>query len=205
MASNPFDRFNEPLNQRVMVGLAKIGLALKSRAWQDAGIRGLTPTQGQILSLLQAKGKLPMRLSAVADGLAVTPATASDAVATLIGKGLVKKSRAVDDARAIALTLTPKGQREADRVANWSDFLLSAIDELSPQEQEVFLQGLVKMIRKLQEQGEIPISQMCVTCRFFRPNVYSGSDRPHHCAFVDAPFGNRDLRLECPDHVAVQN
>ncbi|MER3418788.1 MAG: MarR family transcriptional regulator, partial [Chloroflexota bacterium] len=24
--------------------------------------------------------------------------------------------------------------------------------------------------------------------------------RPHHCAFVDAPFGDRSIRLDCPDH-----
>jgi hypothetical protein len=26
------------------------------------------------------------------------------------------------------------------------------------------------------------------------------SDRPHHCRFVDAPFGDSELRLDCVDH-----
>lgn len=183
-----------------MVGLNKISLALKSRAWHDAGLQGLTPTQGQILALLRSKVDSAMRLSEVADGLAVTPATASDAVAALVEKGLVQKGRAKDDARAIAITLTEQGQREAERVASWPDFLLDAVDELSTAEQEVFLRGLIKMVRKLQEQGQIPISQMCVNCRFFQPNVYSNSEHPHHCAFVNAPFGDRHLRLDCPEH-----
>jgi DNA-binding MarR family transcriptional regulator len=186
-----------------MVGLNKISLALKSHAWQDAGLQGLTPTQGQILALLRSKVDSAMRLAEVADGLAVTPATASDAVATLVAKGLVQKGRAQDDARAIAITLTEQGQHQADRVADWPDFLLDAVDELSPVEQEVFLRGLIKMICKLQERGQIPISRMCVTCRFFQPNVYSKSDRPHHCALVNAPFGDRDLRLDCPEHNAA--
>ncbi len=145
-----------------------------------------------------------MRLSEIADGLAVTPATASDAVAALVEKGLVQKGRAADDARAIAITLTAKGQREAESAASWPDFLLAAVDELSREEQEIFFRSLIKMVRVLQERGQIPISKMCVTCRFFRPNVYSDSDRPHHCAFVDAPFGERHLQLECPDHVAAE-
>jgi hypothetical protein len=62
---------------------------------------------------------------------------------------------------------------------------------------------LVKMIRTLQERGEIPVSRMCVTCRFFRPRVHDDPTRPHHCAFVDAPFGDRSLRLECADHEAA--
>jgi hypothetical protein len=56
------------------------------------------------------------------------------------------------------------------------------------------------MIRTLQERGEIPVSRMCVTCRFFRPNVHAHPEPPHHCAFVDAPFGDRELRLDCADH-----
>jgi hypothetical protein len=51
----------------------------------------------------------------------------------------------------------------------------------------------------LQERGAIPVAKMCVTCRYFRPNVHPDPERPHHCAFVDAPFGDRSLRLDCPD------
>lgn len=36
--------------------------------------------------------------------------------------------------------------------------------------------------------------------RFFRPRVHADPYRPHHCAFGDAPFGDRHLRLECADH-----
>lgn len=144
-----------------------------------------------------------MRLSAVADGLSVTPPTASDAVGTLIEKELVCKTRAPDDARAVAISLTPKGRQEAWRVASWPDFLSHAVDVLEPSERGTFMKGLVKMIRTLQDQGEIPVSHMCVTCTHFRPNVYNDSDRPHHCMLVDAPFGDRALRIECPEHQAA--
>lgn len=202
-AAEPFDFDTaaeaDPLGQRVVTGLAKIGLATRHRAWSEAEGRGLTPTQGQILALLRLRPETGMRLSEVAATLAVTAPTASVAVRTLVDKGLVRKARAPDDARAVAITLTEAGRREAERAAGWSDFLLSAVDALTPAEQAVFLRGLVKMIRTLQERGEIPVSRMCVDCRFFRPNVHADPDRPHHCAFVDAPFGDRHLRLECAD------
>jgi DNA-binding MarR family transcriptional regulator len=197
------DNAKNPTEQSILIGLSKVSLALKSQSWQDAGIHGVSPTQSQILALLQAKGSEGMRLSEVAAGLAVTPATASDAVRVLDQKGLVQKKRSTQDARAISIVLTPAGQQLAAQTSCWSDLLLGAVDELSEPEQTVFLGGLTKMIRKLQESGQIPIAKMCVTCRFFQQNLYPDGDKPHHCDFVDAPFGDRDLRIECPDQIAV--
>jgi DNA-binding MarR family transcriptional regulator len=197
---DPFEDASDSIEQRVSVGLVKIGLALKSQSWQEAGQQGLTPTQGQILTLLQARGQTGLRLSAIADGLAVTAATASDAVSVLVEKGLVQKEKSAQDKRAISITLTESGKQQAQQTACWSDYLLEAVEELTPEEQVVFLKGLVKIISKLQKQGRISIAQMCVNCRFFQSNRYPDSPQPHHCGFVDAPFGDRQLQVDCPDH-----
>jgi DNA-binding MarR family transcriptional regulator len=195
--TDPFD--SEALPERVATGLAKIGLALRTEAWQKAMGRGLTPTQGQILDLLRKRAG-GLRLAEVAALLGVTTATASDAVRALAEKGLVSKRRRADDARALAVTLTASGRREATRASGWPDFLSAAVDSLPPAEQRTLLVALVKVIRGLQEQGRIPVSRMCVTCRFFRPHAHLDADRPHHCLFVDAPFGDPSFRLECVDH-----
>lgn len=202
--ANPFDASDHTTAQHILIGLAKIGLALKSQSWQDAGQQGLTPTQGQILSLLMNQGESKMRLSEVAQNLAVTAATASDAVASLVDKKLVQKTRSPQDGRAIAITLTTEGQQAAAQTASWSHFLLNTVDELSDEEQVIFLRGLIKMIRRLQEQGQISTAKMCVTCRFFQPNRYPTADLPHHCALVDAPFADGNLRLNCPEHVVAE-
>lgn len=202
VTENPFDA-SSAIEQHILIGLEKIGLALKSQSWQDAGQQGLTPTQGQILTLLAKKGKSGVRLSEVAKNLAVTAATASDAVTSLVDKGLVQKTRSPDDGRAIAITVTSTGQQAAEQAFGWSDFLLNTVDELSADEQIIFLRGLTKIIRKLQEQGQISVAKMCVTCQFFQPNRHLDSERPHHCALVDAPFGDRHLRLNCAEHVTA--
>ncbi|MBE9011290.1 MarR family transcriptional regulator [Pseudanabaenaceae cyanobacterium LEGE 13415] len=200
MAETPFDTLTDPIEQRILTGLAKIGLALRSQSWQDAGQLGLTPTQGQILTLLIEDGE--SRLSDVAKQLGVTAATASDAVTSLVEKGLVQKNRSSQDGRAIAITLTSQGRQAAIQAASWSDFLLETVDELSEEEKVIFLRGLIKMIRKLQQQGQISVARMCVTCQFFQPNQYPGSEHPHHCALVNAPFSDGHLRIHCADHVA---
>ena len=190
---------DQPLDKRVTIGLAKIGIALKQQAWAEAGGRGLTPTQGQVLALLRAN-RSGLRLGALAEQLGITAATTSDSVAALQRKGLVTKESSAADGRGVVVRLTPVGSREAAAAAAWPDFLLEAVGELSTAEQATFLRALIAMIRTLQEKGRIPVARMCVSCRFFRPYQHDDPDRPHHCAFVDAPFGDAELRLDCPDH-----
>jgi DNA-binding MarR family transcriptional regulator len=185
-----------PSKQRLVTGLAKIGMALRAKSNREG--KGLSPLQGQILALLRARSGL--RPSAVAVELGVTLPTVSDSVSALIGKRLVRRRAAAGDARAAILSLTNKGVAEAERAASWPDFLLAAADSLSEGEQRVFLRGLTKMIRTLQERRQIPVSRMCATCRYFEPNRYADSVNPHHCAFTEAPFGDIDLRLDCAEH-----
>jgi len=192
-----FDALSEPIAKRVTAGLAKIGLALKSRAWKGASPAGVTPTQGQALGLLR-ETPTGLRLAALAQLLGVSAPTASDAVNSLVSKGLATKAPGPDK-RSIALKLTPAGEALADRTAEWPDFLARAVETLEPGEQAGFLRSLVKIVRALQENGDIPVQRMCVTCRYFRPHVHDDAANPHHCAYVDAPFGDRHLRLNCAE------
>ena len=198
--NNLLDEITEPITKRVATGLSKIAMALRSHAWQEAGARGLTPTQGQILLFLRQQPDQSAMLSTISDALGISDPTGCEAVRVLEKKQLIRKVRSKTDARVVANILTPKGRKEADRTASWQDFLAEAVGSLTDTEQEALLRGLVKTIRALREQGNIPISQMCVTCNFFRPNVHDDPERPHHCAYVDAPFGDKLLRVECAEY-----
>lgn len=190
---------DEPLPRRVALGLSKIGLALRTQAWREAGERGLTPTQGQILGVLKGRRGGPCRLQELADALGVSAATASEAVQALVRKRLVARERSREDARSLEVALTVRGRQEAGVASTWADFLAETVSELAVAEQAALLRLLTRMILGLQQRRQIPVAAMCVSCRFFRPNVHGGTDRPHHCAFVDAPFGDAALRLECPE------
>jgi Mn-dependent DtxR family transcriptional regulator len=140
----------------------------------------------------------------VARELGVGLPTVSEALSPLVAKGLVRKGRSSADGRSVMLALTAEGRAEAERLAGWPDFLLEGVAALSAEEQAVLLRAVVKLVRSLQEQGRIPVARMCPTCRFFRPNAHPDDpERPHHCAFVDAPFGERSIRIDCPDHAAA--
>jgi DNA-binding MarR family transcriptional regulator len=186
----------------LIVGLSKISLGMKSQAWSRAPAEGVTPTQAQILVLLQGRAE-GARLSTIAETLGITAPTASDAVASLVAKKLVVRGRDKDDARAARFRLSRSGQGVAARAGAWPDFLQKAVGTLDAAEQTAFLRTLTKMIRALQDAGDIPVQRMCVDCRFFRPHVHPDPQRPHHCAFVDAPFGEHHIRIDCADQDAA--
>lgn len=188
------------VRRQLATGLLKIGQAIRSHSWAGGESLGLTPTQGQILVLLLHRESQESRIGEIADELAIAQPTASVAVRSLVTKGFVEKSPSREDARAVALRLTAHGRELAERSRTWTDFLLDAVDELDPTEQAVFQRAAVKMIRSMQEKDQIPVSRMCATCTFFRPNAHPGTDTPHHCAYIDAPFSDRELRLDCTDY-----
>lgn len=194
----------ESAAQRVAQGLGKIATVMRHDAWRDAMPYGVTPTQAQALSVLanHCDPDHALSLTDIADALAITPATASDAVTTLSDKGLVDKTRR---GRFVELRLTADGRRLARNLADWPDFLVESLDQLDSTEQAVFLRSLVKMIRSLQDRGRVPVQRMCVECRYFSPYAHADPLKPHHCEFVDAPLGDGDLRLDCPDQQALES
>jgi DNA-binding MarR family transcriptional regulator len=192
-----FARASGPLSERLATGLAKVSLALKHEARRDANSRGLSATQAQALLLLTRGPATPGRL---AEELGIGAATTSEALGALVAKGLVRRDPSPADGRSRTVALTAAGRRRARDLADWPDVLREAIDALSPEEQASLLGAIVKLIVVLQARGRIPVARMCATCRFFRPNVHDDPARPHHCAFVDAPFGEPHLRVDCEDH-----
>ncbi len=191
----------DEVSNKLLSGLNRIGLAMRSAAWGDATESGLTPTQSQILAFIAARAEQNPRSGDAADALGITPQTASVAIAALVAKGLVVKVPDHSDRRASALKLTRQGEVAARVAAQWPDFLLGAVQELDEEERKLFLRILIKLIRRLQIDGRIVPQRLCVTCVHFRPNAHPGDPAgPHHCAYVDAALSETDLRIDCPEH-----
>jgi DNA-binding MarR family transcriptional regulator len=190
-----FDALSEPVSRRVSAGMSRIAGALKSRTRAEVRPVGVTPSQAEALALLARE---PSSLVRLARHLGVSSATASVAVRTLVDRGLVEK-RPGTDRRSITVALTEDGARVAREVAERPPSLATAVATLPDAEQSALLVSVVKIVRELQVSGQVEPQRMCVTCRFFRPHAHPGSPEPHHCAFVDAPFADRHLRLDCPE------
>lgn len=186
--------------ERLLVGLSRIGTVLRSQRWRGMAPGGPHPTQAQFLVELLRTHPEGARLSELAERLALTPPTASESISALERKGLVERRIDPADRRARVIVLTEAGQRAAAGAESWPDVLMGAVQELNESERGVLLRLVVKLIRSLQVRGEISPQRMCVTCRHFQPGVHEDPHRPHHCGFVDAPFGDGQLRIDCRDH-----
>lgn len=193
----------ESTTTQVVAGLERIGLAMKSRTWRREGRSGLGPLQRQVLAVLQSQPKHLAQVSQIAQELAVRLPTASEAVATLERKRLVRRRRSKSDGRVVTVELTSKGLRTCAGSPQNPGALVTATATLSSREQASMLTALIKLIRSLQEQGEISVARMCVSCRYFRPNRYDDPAQPHHCDYVNAPLGDMTLRLNCPEYEAA--
>lgn len=194
-------KFKRPLDSpasRIAAGLGRIAMASKSRSRKNAADAGVTPVQGEVLMHLLDSPE-GLRLGDLAQKLGISAPSASETVATLVKKGLVRKTEGVDR-RSVTIVLARKGSDLAKRTTEWPDYLADVISKLEIAEQQGVLIVLTKIIKQMQEQGHISPQRMCVTCTHFRPYAHADSAQPHHCAFVDAAFGASDLKLNCADH-----
>jgi DNA-binding MarR family transcriptional regulator len=184
--------------KQIAHGFSRLALALRMQAWKKSSEIGVTPTQAEAVQHLSESGE-GLRLGELASRLGISAPSASDTVSTLVVKGLVEKAEGRDK-RSITIQSTQSGQSLASQSAEWIGFLAGEVEALDDAEQAVVLSALTKVIRGLQEKGFISPQRMCLTCEHFRPYAHSDAALPHHCAFVDAPFGTAGLRLNCADH-----
>jgi DNA-binding MarR family transcriptional regulator len=154
-----------------------------------------------VLTFLKSRPNHSATVSTIARELSVKLPTASEVIRTLEHKRLVRRRRRELDNRVVTVHLTALGTKAGHVENRWPEILASATENLSAQEQVALLSSLVKLIRALQLQGEIPVARMCVSCEHFRPQAHAESDQPHHCGFYNVAFGDQGFRLDCPEYV----
>ena len=143
------------LAPRVAAELMKISrmLTLLSRSMNKSRNHRIGPTQGRILSFLLSRSPDHVTLSGLAEGAALSHATASEVVRRLEERRLVHKVRSKDDARVIHLSLSVAGRRKAEQVVAGSNHLRATIGRLTPRKQELVLHTL-KIIQQAMNLGE---------------------------------------------------
>ncbi|MEC5161172.1 DNA-binding MarR family transcriptional regulator [Janthinobacterium sp. CG_23.3] len=188
------------ISARIIAAISRVSSVLRAGMWEFATAENLNPAQAEILQLLNGRTQ-GVRLSWLAAQLSVSAASASDSVAALEKKGLVRKARAEDDGRASALWLTEQGKGLVERMTTAVSFADDAAAALDAEVQGQLLVGLFKLIAQLQKSERFPALRACLSCRYFEPNVYPGAPAPHHCALVKAPLPIAFLRIDCAEHL----
>lgn len=185
--------------QKLVAGLVRV--AVMAPADGPEPDHGLPPAHRQVMLLLSRRDP-EYRLSDLAAELGSTVAATMALLSPLIAEGLVEMRPAPSyAARDMRVAATTRGLATTPAPANWADKLLGEVETLSDGQQQRLLRMVTAKIGLMQQDGSIPVTRMCLSCRFFEGYRHPGTDNPHHCWFVDAPFGYRQLRLHCADHI----
>ena len=191
----------DSLANRLAAGLVRVAVTAQSDtvAPGEAPQIERTVAQQQLLLLLARRADT-YRLTELASLLGMTVPTAVSTSGALAREGLVRMrpspSYAPDEVR---IELTPRGRAAVPELANWADALLGEVEYLDEAQQQHVLRLVTEQIVALQRAGRIPVTRICLTCRYFDEYAHPGTNEPHHCHLVDAPFGYRELRLRCPE------
>lgn len=185
---------------QLIEGLQLVSRALRNGQWEISRKLGLTPTQGSILNLISSHSPQGMRVKAISAELGVAQPTATESINSLITKGLLKKNDDPQDGRASLLLLTPAARKLVGNGPTQIPEVEGALASLGHANRADLLKLIVSTIRALQNSGAIAPQRLCVTCKYFRGNAHADKSKPHHCQFVNAAFGNADLRVNCGDH-----
>jgi DNA-binding MarR family transcriptional regulator len=188
------------LDRKLLAALERIGQAQRVLQWDQATRHGLTPIQVQLLLRIGTEPRRRRRVTALAAELDVRAPTVSDAVAALRRKRLVAGGPTPGDRRATELELTERGRKLAGELNAWQDRIASRLPAVAGDDKAATLATLLDLIGDLQRDGVITVARMCTTCRFFARDAHLGQPLRHHCRLLDAPIGQADLRVDCPEH-----
>lgn len=205
------------ISENIKIGLLRYMTLMRSLAWRHSENYNITPLQGEILCVLQVRSV--MRLKEIAHETGLTAATTSDAVSTLCYKGLCEKSRDLDDARALAVRLTPKGADLALKTnKNCWVALTDSIQQLKIEEQVSMYRSMLKMLAKFEEKELIGKHRSCINCRHFKSSeieqefdktviLRRGSglnSSMNFCSKYNAEFTDAHIRLDCSDFLEAE-
>ncbi|HXG41874.1 MAG TPA: MarR family winged helix-turn-helix transcriptional regulator [Dehalococcoidia bacterium] len=195
----PYGSDHQDLDGKVLAALERVAQSFRVLQWQAAREHRLTPLQLQLLVRLLAH-RDGLYASGLAKALGVTRATASEAVASLLAKGLVERRPSPSDRRRLLLGLTGRGRQVALQAAAWGEAARAALQQVPREGRASLLLFLMRLIAELQRAGVVTVARMCITCRFFRPDVAPGSPQPHFCTLLGEPLAVEALRVDCPEH-----
>jgi DNA-binding MarR family transcriptional regulator len=184
---------------QLATGLVRVAVAVRQA--DDTTAAGLERTlaQQQVLLLLSRRRDV-YPVAELAAYLGMTTQTTLAAVSTLVREGLVAMDPSPSYApHEVRVRLTDRGRDQAPELLHWAADLLAELGNLDEAGQRQLLAVVVGQIRHLQRSGQIPVTRMCVTCRYFDGYAHPGTSEPHHCWLVDTPFGHAQLRLRCPE------
>ncbi|GAB5527593.1 MAG: hypothetical protein Roseis2KO_54650 [Roseivirga sp.] len=196
--NSAFDREKqqEDLDSRLVVAFEKMAEVFRVLLWDQAKVYGLSPIQMQILIFLKNHEPALGKPAILAKELNVTKPTISDALKSLVEKGLIVSKQNPNDSRSRLLSLKPKGTRLTEKIESFSHPLQEQLSKLGGTEKSIVLERMLTLIDGLATADVISTQRMCYNCAHYKGDKH----HDHHCLLLDKRLSKETLRIDCPEH-----
>lgn len=186
---------DQKIESKIVVSLERISEAFRVLLWNESKKNSLSPIQIQILIFLLFHPKEKCKVSYLAKEFNMTKATISDSIKALDRKGLITKESDSNDTRSYTISLSEKGTVVARQSSIFTKPIEKNIEELTINQKEIILDGLLNLIASLNRADVITIQRMCTTC-----SNYMYSNNTHYCKLLELELKTTELRIDCPEH-----
>jgi DNA-binding MarR family transcriptional regulator len=180
---------------KIVAALERISQAFRVLLCKQAGMKGLSPIQVQLLLFIRFHLPRYCTVSYLAREFGLTKATVSDSVKVLAAKGLVSRQTQPADGRSYTLALTETGNELAEKASHFAGPLSEPVGTLAAPQQEALLESLITVIGQLTQTGIIHTPRMCYSCRF-----HSQDAGRYYCQLLGEEHLPAQLRLDCTEH-----
>lgn len=195
MASNDPKAQVNSLDGKLAITLHKLGEVYKVLLLEAGKKHGLSPIQVQILLFVAYHEDHNMRtVSFLAQELNLSRPTISDAVKALFQKKMIEKT-SNKDTRSYSISLSNQGLKMTKGLDLYDDPVLKALNVLDLDNKSNLLEGLLKILMSLENQGTINTHRMCLTCKHFEKQT-----NENYCNLLKVRLTNQDLRIDCEEY-----
>ena len=189
---------HDDLDAKLVAGFERLGQALRSLQRDEAQRHGLSPLQLQLLIQLRHQGGSDRRVTSMAERFDVRSPTISDAVGTLIDKGLAERRPSAHDRRVGELAPTEAGNTLAAQADGWAEGVRRLLEAESPAVKRASYALVTSLIAALFDEGVLSVARLCRTCRYLEVEPSTGA--PFRCGLLQLDLDEEALRLDCPEH-----
>jgi DNA-binding MarR family transcriptional regulator len=195
---SPEQQFTD-LDARLVLSLQRLSDMLKAMQWEQARLLGITPLQLQILLFVGHHSPAVNKAAHIAAELQVSRPTISDAVGTLVTKGLLEVHPDQQDRRSFSLILTATGKEMLEKAGEYMRQIDELLDNKSTQEKTVLYQAVYSIIAGLISPDKGGVQRMCYNCTHYKGN----KKRQHECMFLKKRLLSAELQLDCMFHSSL--
>ena len=183
-------------DSKLVIAFEKMAELFRVLLWEKGKVYGLSPIQIQLLIFIAHHEQNLTSPAQLAKAFNLTRPTISDAIKSLVQKGLMTQKPHPQDARSKQLQLSEQAQELLPELEQFPAPLLTALASLSAEDKGQLLEQMLSLLGSLSDTQLISKQRMCYQCRFYEGDKM----QKHHCQFLQKDLAATELRIDCPEY-----